>query len=682
MLGHLKVLMKKIDLHIHTVPTKSDSTFVYSFDAFKRYVTDSCLDAVAITNHNMFDCAQFKDIQKDLGITVFPGIEVNLDTGHVLIISNNTGLEEFELKTRSVEKRIVSARDSVSFEELRQIFGDFNNYLIIPHYDKNPTLTAQTLEKIQPYVTAGEVDSVKKFIRTAKDKTKLTPVLFSDIRIKEDLVLLPTRQAFIDCGEITFDAIRACLRDKSKVVLSERDGNKLWPVLGGGQTISTGLNVVLGERSSGKTYTLNRISAAVANVKYIKQFSLVQQDEVAYKKEFETDLEKRRSCFVDEYLSGFKGVLDDVMNIDLAINEKGIESYLETLLKSAAEADRQDSFSKAILFGEEPFPVGTIKTLGDLIDALRLVIENIEYRPIIEKHLTADPLKSLICELIELFRHNTLENKSKVVVNEIVKEVKRQLGFHTSAVQVGDVDLYRFSMDREKIKRFIEMVGVLREEAVISREGVSGFCVEVTRGAFAGALEIKASSGTNAAFSAAFAKYRDPYQYLRILFSNEIVPRAELYKFFAKIRFRILNKDGFEVSGGERSEFRLLQQIEDAQNYEVLLIDEPESSFDNLFLRSDVNQLLKAISELMPVVIVTHNSTVGASIGADYLLYAKKDVEGGKVVYSVYSGYPADKFLISADGRKMDNYQIMMDSLEAGSDAYDKRRHSYEGLKN
>jgi len=70
---------------------------------------------------------------------------------------------------------------------------------------------------------------------------------------------------------------------------------------------------------------------------------------------------------------------------------------------------------------------------------------------------------------------------------------------------------------------------------------------------------------------------------------------SELYKLFAKISYRILNRDGFEVSGGERSEFRLLQEIKDAQNYDFLLIDEPESSFDNMFLKSDVNQIIREI---------------------------------------------------------------------------------------
>ncbi|REM39386.1 phosphotransferase, partial [Mycobacterium tuberculosis] len=107
--------------------------------------------------------------------------------------------------------------------------------------------------------------------------------------------------------------------------------------------------------------------------------------------------------------------------------------------------------------------------------------------------------------------------------------------------------------------------------------------------------------------------YGSAYDYLRELKQNESLPSADLYKLFTKISYRILNKDGYEVSGGERSEFRLLQEIADAQNYDLLLIDEPESSFDNLFLKGEVNQMLKSISETMPVIVVTHNNTVGAS---------------------------------------------------------------------
>lgn len=673
--------MKKIDLHIHTVPTISDSQFVFSLDTFKRYVAEANLDAVAITNHDMFDGSQFRTIKEALGITVFPGIEVNLEKGHVLIISEGSNLKDFEARTNLVSKKINKIGDSISAEELKKIFGDLGDYLVIPHYDKSPSIAGDTLEKIKSYVSAGEVDSAKKFIRAIKDETKFTPVLFSDARIRVDLAHLPTRQTYIDCGDLTLNAIKSCLRDKTKVALSENDGNNLWQIFENGQKLSTGLNILLGARSSGKTVTLNKINSTIENVKYIKQFSLVQQDEAKDTREFKDDVERKRSCFVAEYLSGLKIVLDDIMNVDLDANDREMEQYVATLLKSAQEAYRQDAFSKTALFNEVDFPVGQANTLNALFESVKQIIENVEYRAVIEKHLDLASLKNLACELIELIREKSLENKKKTLVNGVVKDVKQRLKIRTSDVQVEDVDLYKISMDKKRVERFREVVGFLKREAVVFEDSIQGFRVEARKEPFAGALEIKSANGNRGAFSDALKDYDDPYKYLRVLLSKDDLTRSELYKLFVKISYRILNKDGFEVSGGERSEFRLLQEIADAQNYDALLIDEPESSFDNLFLKSDVNQILKDISKFMPVVVVTHNSTVGASVGADYLLYAKKELEQGKSVYRLYAGHPTDKQLFSVDGKSITSHGIVMDSLEAGMDAYNGRRQGYEAIK-
>ncbi len=113
----------------------------------------------------------------------------------------------------------------------------------------------------------------------------------------------------------------------------------------------------------------------------------------------------------------------------------------------------------------------------------------------------------------------------------------------------------------------------------------------------------------------------------------------------------------------------------------MLLIDEPESSFDNLFLKGDVNHILKEISETMPVVVVTHNSTVGASVGADYIIFTSKELEGGELVYKRYSGHPSDINLISLDGETKKNFDVIMNSLEAGEIAYSERWHGYESIK-
>jgi len=120
------------------------------------------------------------------------------------------------------------------------------------------------------------------------------------------------------------------MSDKRKVALSENDGNSLFQVFDDGQKLSTGLNILLGERSTGKTFTLDRVNKSHDHVKYIRQFSLVQQDDAAYEREFSRDLQRSRSQFVEDYLSGFKAVLDDVMGIDRRTDERAVENYIAT----------------------------------------------------------------------------------------------------------------------------------------------------------------------------------------------------------------------------------------------------------------------------------------------------------------------------------------------------------------
>ncbi len=673
--------LKKIDFHIHTISTVFDSPFTFALSALEKYVSEAKLAAIAITNHNIFDRAQFAEIAASMDAVVLPGIEITLNCGHVLIVADVVHLDLFEEQTRQINERISEPEDCISIDELRGVFGNLEDYLIIPHYDKKPAIKGKALEQLLPFVSCGEVDSAKKFIRAIKSEANITPVLFSDARICEALDPIPTRQTFVDCGEVTFGALKACINNKRKVALSPNEGNSLFQVFDDGQMLSTGLNILLGERSTGKTFTLDRIDKAHHHVKYIRQFSLVQQDDAAYAREFNRDLQRTRSQFVEDYLAGFKAVLDDVMGVDLRADERAVENYITSLRESAEEADRRDSFSNTALFDASEFPIRDDKVLSDLIASVRQVIENVEYREIVERHVDIRSLKQLAIELIELLWAKRLENKKKSLVNGLVRDIKESLKRRTSTIQVQDVDLYRVMINRRKVERFSEIVKRLQEEATISEEAVQGFRVVATKAPFTGAGEIKDASGVKTAFREAFREYEHPYAYLQMLLANDALTKSELYKLFVKITYRILNRDGFEVSGGERSEFRLLQEIKDAQNYDILLIDEPESSFDNIFLRSDVNQIIREISSTMPVVVVTHNSTVGASIGADYLLYAKKTFENGRVVYRLYSGHPTDLVLQSLDGRTISNHEITLNSLEAGAETYDHRRLGYEAIK-
>lgn len=673
--------MKKIDLHIHTVVTCSDREFEFSLDKLKQYVEESGLHAIAVTNHNVFDGDQYRTIRDAIAVPVFPGIEINLCSCHLLLISDGACLEDFEAKCSKVAVAISKATDSISIEELKEYFGDLNDYLLIPHYAKKPAIDSLTLSEIIDFVSAGEVDSAKKFNRAIKDDKSLSPVLFSDERMRPELDRLPTRQTFIDCGDVSLSAIKTCLKDKGKIALSEQYGNRLFQVFPDGQMVSTGMNILLGERSSGKSFFLNQIYESHANVKYIRQFSLVKPDEIADAKEFDNDVERRRSCYAENYLTGFKSVVDDMMKVDNTRNDQELENYVATLLNSAEEADRRDSFSRAVLFDETSFSVSSDRTLKDLIGSVRQLIENIDHRDVIERHVDLADLRRLACELIKSLWVRTLLNKKKQLVNELVADVKRLLEIKSSAVPVADVDLYDIALTKCKVKRFEAIVRGLRQPAVISRESVQGFSVVAEKGPYLGAGELSKACGVKTALSDSMRLYNSPFEYLHSLKQKEGLKPAGLYRLFAKITFKILNKDGCAVSGGERSEYRLLHEIKDAQSFEMLLLDEPESSFDNIFLHSNVNELLRSLSRSMPVIIATHSSTVGASAGADYLLYASKSLENQVRRHRVYSGYPTDPQLSTCDGACVANHLVLMNSLEAGVEAYEQRKKKYEALK-
>jgi len=151
--------MKKIDLHIHTISTMSDSDFTFSLDVFKNYVKSASLDAVAVTNHDIFDLSQYEKINEALDITVFPGIEVNLEKGHVLVISEESSVEKFNDCATKITELVQNIGDTVTYDQLIHIFGDLNKYIIIPHYEKRPRIMGEALEKLRPHITAGEVDS-------------------------------------------------------------------------------------------------------------------------------------------------------------------------------------------------------------------------------------------------------------------------------------------------------------------------------------------------------------------------------------------------------------------------------------------------------------------------------------------------------------------------------------------
>ena len=263
----------------------------------------------------------------------------------------------------------------------------------------------------------------------------------------------------------------------------------------------------------------------------------------------------------------------------------------------------------------------------------------------------------------------------------MIKTVKDSLQLKSAAPRIPNIDLYQYFINKKKREIFAEIAKGVKKNRIISTEKAGHFMINVSVRPFVNATDLKSVRLRQMSLVNAFSMYEDPIKYL-----NELkkigVDSDRIYKLFAAIDYKILNSSGLSVSGGERAEFNFMQKIKDAILYDILIIDEPESSFDNLFLKNEVNKFIKEMSENMPVIISTHNSTIGGSIKPDYIIYTEKKIESNETHFNIYSGYPTANFLKDVKGNTIENYKITLNSLEAGEQAYSERKEIYETLKN
>lgn len=413
---------------------------------------------------------------------------------------------------------------------------------------------------------------------------------------------------------------------------------------------------------------------------YIKQFSLLNTKDPNSIEQFEKDdkieQEKRSAAF----LKPFRDLVEDVCQIPTLDYDKALlEGYLNSLLKFANEQNLNDIYSKAQLFNTQQYAIPDSKELEELIKAVELLLKTERYQDLIGNLLGGDALKELYCKLVDEIRKLKLECKLLSEVNSTLETIKTNLQMKSSATRIPFIDVYGMLVNDIKRKKFEEVAKSLQKDRTIDERTISHFTITTKTRPYRNASDMK--QGTQVSLVNAFESYGKPFDFLQKLKETGI-ESSSYYKYFVKVEYKILNSVGTVVSGGERTEFNFLSKVKDAMTYDILIIDEPESSFDNLFLKEEVNTLIKEMSKTMPVVVSTHNSTIGGSIMPDYIIYTDKKIENNSIVYRVYEGTPDSKNLVTSGGDKIENYAITMNSLEAGEIAYNKRKQGYDLLKN
>lgn len=564
-----------------------------------------------------------------------------------------------------------------------EIFGDLEKYLLIPHNPKKPKVPMQIIKEMNNHIDAIEVSSIKDFLREYNTNNDFVPVWFSDIRISNNLDIKKRGRIYLDIDNNSLKSIKLAFSDRNKVKLTIDESNSLFPINNESFQVSTGLNVLLGARSSGKSYFLNKVESTNENVKYIRQFSLLDKQNLD-NKEFDVRLSNENSVQAEKMFIDFKNLIEEISSIDFKRIKKNVDDYVESLLKFANEEERRDVFSKSKLYTQNLYPIKEINSIDQLINSIENLIINKEYKKIIESHLNIIDLKNLVIELSKLAKSICRENIVRQKANEIIEDVKPNLEIKTVSNKIIDVDLKEYLSSQSKIEKFNDICELVKKERTIELDKIGKFTLIMKTGFYKNVSEIKKHTNRQIALFDIFkSSYKDGYKYLQKL-SEVNIPKVDYWKYYVNVKFDIINELKLSASGGERTEYNLLNEIESANNYDILLIDEPESSFDNRFLNEEVNTLIKDISKKIPVILATHNNAMGLSINPDYILYTKRESSNGDIEFKIYSGNVASKKLTCFENEDdtVETYEILMDSLEAGEDAYKEREKTYELYKN
>ena len=678
----------KIDLHIHTIKNNYlDRAFYFDATAMKEYVSSNSLDVIAITNHNLFDKNNFEDIKRELkniDCLVLPGIEISLETGHIILIFDDVPANISVLNNISSFIKL-SERD----DQYRMTIHDFNNMccghgaIIIPHYEKSPKISKAVLNQITDDIYVGEVDSPKKFYKLKKD-SELAPVYFSDIRIGESPELEDYRNksrfTYIDCNDKSFNSLKASLKSNSTYISSKKIPEQ-FDILNGNASASTGINVLIGKRSSGKTYTLNHISEEKTNnCLYIKQFEITKDcDENAFK----TAVEASEKRIVHDYVDG----INEAFNILEKSNANSLKTafvdYI-TSLKDCADEKIADIYSKCPLYNYSEITKKSIIEIDKLVKAIEVLLDaSDQYKSMIEKRIQRSSLVALYNELITEKKNIAITNRAVELANKITKQISSLLGQNSSAKQIKRCNILDYFESIYIKKKFDDLINSLNERVVEEDMVFSKFKKktilrrQIDKRTWK--AQLKLQQGNNIDY---LSDNKPSDAYLKYLTDSTISHKVigdDRYLVFFKTETEVHNENDKEISGGQRAEYILLRKLSDYKMYDIILIDEMESSFDNPFLNSEVVNKIKMIGQTATVFISTHNNNLGVSLKPNYYIYHEAVNKNGSIQFKHYCGNANDDYLVCPnDNEQKKLSKVLVDTMEANENAYYERKEKYE----
>lgn len=680
-------MTKKIDFHIHTISSVKDSDFTFSLDWLKSYVEISELDAIAITNHDLFDKDNFDEITDALtNVAVYPGIELSLESGHVNIVFPIDCREELALFSEWLSNKHQTQSESIKTEELSEHLPCWEQGIYIFEMGKSNSI--KIIPEIFEKVTCvGGVPNQLRFNIAYKNREGLNPCLFSDahatandLNDRNNINKLKSKQTYLQIDTCQFEDIKRCLQDRSKISVNKDYLKDTVSI--DGVNISSGLNLVVGKRGTGKTYFLNKIKEYISDDYYeIKQFETARADEYIERQRKEQGL-AAMFAWQEQYKTEFSTIKSYINSINEdTIN---IDKFLVDVKRFASEMAKSQSNQKYLLFRESEYDDtnANVICIKETLSKIKDVIQRNEIWKLIsngeqkKRHFI-----EVYTELRTVYLSLLKEKEIKRRVNEIMTDVKSILTARTGISNVREFSLnevIRKVKLEEKIDEFLKNI---IHETQLKNEHLHGYQIQVNLVPYNSANQFQREICTQEAVNDDLMKpykQKDYISFLKNLKKKKFYNESNFTEYLFQKEVKLLDEEGVPASGGQAVGFALMLRLNEAKNKPVILIDEPEASLDNAYIKNELNKELKRLSKNSMVVVITHNSTLGALLNPDYLIVTSKTAEGN---YSIMSGEFSSSRIINEMGIEEKSYEKFVEAMESGIDAYSQKGVVYENLR-
>ncbi|HEM6072610.1 PHP domain-containing protein [Streptococcus suis] len=718
--------MKKIDLHIHTQTCKTGDgkKREISPENFINKMRENNVEICAITNHNKFDIEEYKTIRRlDEELTIFPGMEIDVNLyndqhRHIIVIASPEKAQEFDdifdEKHRNYEDYIISYDE---FIKQVKLFSP-SEIIIIPHFylkDKERGLTIEEADKLRndlkDYVIVLEPKSIQAmgiinahndlalFGSDVKDWNSYNEIILPEIKYKVT--------SFAKFYKLAADPslfIKTILDSTDSHLVSVSDQPEKYPNLSEPIEIFEDINIVFGEKGSGKTiFVKNYVYPTLKN----SGKNVFFHEGKDYKREYLEIIDSLSSKvkIESDRITNIKETLQEILNYSESNNYNGLNkivNYRNSQLKNknAMRVGKKDAkvFDPSNLSSVNNLLIKVKRDFQKINDVININKDTLRNQQSINK--LDDELNLLKRDILENLTEKIQESFSlKCIVKSvesIQQSIKKQTGSDSSPANIGFADLIIKRLNRAKNNKLL-----LKLLDDIKDEQINKLGILPNKGEISLVTEIKVLSET------------DMYNSKSNFDRNGIKSRRELMKkikhfdissSFKKINQyfnpeeKEINLDDFldhiirrinttvlngvngehkiyEPSEGEQAILSISAILENNQ-YDFYIFDEMERGLGNHYISS---YLIPKIKELRDrgrtIIISTHNANIAINTLPSQTVFCDYDVSKDKP--RLFVGNMYDNRLTNPDSSELIWEKVALRHLEGSGEMFENRRDIY-----